>query len=120
MSERQDWGPVTCTRLESSIERVPPHPRQEQVDEQFRAGRDRIVEDVGGDLACTDMFRFTTVRSLAQHIDHHIPTGSGGTGWERAQFRRAVMLGRRGEVTAGAARAVDSGGGWPRGWGMSL
>ncbi len=59
---------------------------------------ERIVEDIGGDLACTDMFRFTTVRSLAQHLDHHIPTGSGGTGWERAQFRRAVMLGRRGEL----------------------
>lgn len=56
---------------------------------------ERIVEDIGGDLACTDMFRFTTVRTLAQHLDHHIPTGSGGTGWERAQFRRAVMLGRR-------------------------
>lgn len=59
---------------------------------------ERIVEDIGGDLACTDMFRFTTVRSLAQHLDHPIPTGSGGTGWERAQFRRAVMLGRRGEL----------------------
>ena len=57
---------------------------------------ERIVEDIGGDLACTDMFRFTTVRSLAQHLDHYIPTGSGGTGWERAQFRRAVMSGWRG------------------------
>ena len=59
---------------------------------------ERIVEDIGGDLACTDMFRFTTVRALARHLDHHLPLGSGGTGWERAQFRRAVMFGRRGEM----------------------
>ncbi len=57
-----------------------------------------IVENIGGDLAYTDMFRFTTVRALAQHLDHHIPTGSGGTGWKRAQFRRAVVLGRRGDL----------------------
>ncbi len=59
---------------------------------------ERIVEDIGGDLACTDMFGFTTVRALAQHLDHNLPMGSGGTGRECAQFRRAVMFGRRGEL----------------------
>ena len=57
-----------------------------------------IHERIGAELASTDMFRFTTVRALAEHLDRHVPTGSGGTGWMRAQFRRAVMLGRRGEL----------------------
>jgi len=56
---------------------------------------ERISEVVGEGLSCTDLFRYTTVRALAGHLQRQVPTLTTDRGMERARLRRTVMQQRR-------------------------
>ncbi len=64
----------------------------------------RLGEALGQELPITDMFRFPTIRSLAQHLGGHSVSTALSEGLSRAQARR--LRTRAGAAPAGASAAT--------------